>query len=331
MERRRLGNLFDVSALTLGGGGIGQVWGPTDRAESVATARAAFDAGITFFDVAPSYGSGEAETVIGEAFADGYPADVRVLTKCAVGMVAPDEVESVLERSLDQSLERLRRSSVDVFLLHGAVVPEGHVPPGEDRMRSVDVTLPFYEQHVRPALARIVRNGRARAWGFTAAGPIDTVRAVLDGDPAPGVAQCVVNLLDSPGNMHIDDRPPEPRAIVVAAVARGVGVMGIRAVQAGALTDALDRDVEDTSAEAVDYRRAAPFRELAARWGVSAAHLAHRYALTMPGVDTVVLGVKNRSELADCVAAAEAGPLSPGEINQIDASAGRAASQSGRG
>ena len=198
-------------------------------------------------------------------------------------------------------------------------------------MRSVDVTLSFYEQHVRAELVRLVQTGRAAAWGFTAAGPPGAVRAVLDGDPAPGVAQCVVNLLDSPGNMHIDDQPPQPRAIVAAAVARGVGVMGIRAVQAGALTDALDRDVEDTAAEAIDYGRAAPFRALAAEWGVSAGHLAHRYALSMPGVDTVVLGVKNRSELADCVAAAEAGPLQESAIEQIDASVGRAASRSGQG
>jgi aryl-alcohol dehydrogenase-like predicted oxidoreductase len=330
MERRRLGNLFDVSVLTLGGGGIGRVWGPTDRAESVATVRAAYDAGITFFDVAPSYGSGEAETVVGEAFADGYPPDVRVLTKCAVGMVAPYEVRSVLERSLDESLQRLRRENVDVFLLHGAVVPDGHVPPGEERMRSVDVTLSFYEQHVRPALAQLVRDGRAGAWGFTAAGPLDAVRAVLDGEPAPGVAQCVVNLLDSPGDMHIADEPPQPRTIVAAAVARGVGVMGIRAVQAGALTDGLDRDVDEAEPVAVDFRRSAPFRALAAEWGVSAAHVAHRYALSMPGVDTVVLGVKNRSELADCVAAAEAGPLQENEIDQIDASVDRAGSRSGR-
>jgi aryl-alcohol dehydrogenase-like predicted oxidoreductase len=329
VERRRLGNLFDVSVLTLGGGGIGRVWGPTDRAESVATVRAAYDAGITFFDVAPSYGPGEAETVIGEAFSDGYPPDVRVLTKCAVGMVAPDEVRSVLDRSLDESLQRLRRENVDVFLLHGAVVPDGHVPPGEERMRSVDVTLSFYEQHVRPALVRLVRDGRARAWGFTAAGPVGAVRAVLDGEPTPGVAQCVVNLLDSPGDMHIDIEPPEPRTIVAAAVAQEVGVMGIRAVQAGALTDGLDRDVEETEPVAVDFRRSAPFRALAAKWGVSAAQLAHRYALSMPGVDTVVLGVKNRSELADCVAAAEAGPLQVSEIDQIDACVGRGSARSG--
>ncbi|HEY6692950.1 MAG TPA: aldo/keto reductase [Solirubrobacteraceae bacterium] len=43
-----------MSALTLGGGGVGNVWGPVDRAEAVATVRAAVDAGSTMIDVAPT-------------------------------------------------------------------------------------------------------------------------------------------------------------------------------------------------------------------------------------------------------------------------------------
>ena len=39
METRKFGNLGEISALTLGGGGIGQVWGPTSREEAVATVR----------------------------------------------------------------------------------------------------------------------------------------------------------------------------------------------------------------------------------------------------------------------------------------------------
>jgi aryl-alcohol dehydrogenase-like predicted oxidoreductase len=37
-------------------------------------------------------------------------------------------------------------------------------------------------------------------------------------------------------------------------------------------------------------------------------------------IDTLVLGVKNRQELAECVAAAQSGPLSPELIARIDAS-----------
>jgi hypothetical protein len=39
----------------------------------------------------------------------------------------------------------------------------------------------------------------------------------------------------------------------------------------------------------------------------------------MPGVDTVVLGCKNRKEMLKCVAAAAAGPLEPAVVARIDA------------
>jgi aryl-alcohol dehydrogenase-like predicted oxidoreductase len=47
--------------------------------------------------------------------------------------------------------------------------------------------------------------------------------------------------------------------------------------------------------------------------------IAHRYALAMAGVDTLVLGVKNRQELRQCLDAEAAGALSPDEIAAIDA------------
>ncbi len=95
--------------------------------------------------------------------------------------------------------------------------------------------------------------------------------------------------------------------------------MGIRAVQAGALTAAIDRPLPPDHPEMRDYLRAAGFRRLAAELGHGPAALAHRYALSL-GVDTVVLGVKNRAELAECLAAAEAGPLPADLVGQIDAS-----------
>jgi len=73
-----------------------------------------------------------------------------------------------------------------------------------------------------------------------------------------------------------------------------------------------------------DYARAAGLRRLAAELGASPAALAHRYALSL-GVDTLVLGVKNRTELAECVAAAEAGPLSAEIVARIDQSVDRTA------
>ena len=49
------------------------------------------------------------------------------------------------------------------------------------------------------------------------------------------------------------------------------------------------------------------------------AIVAHRYALGMDGVDTLVLGVKNCEELQQCLDAEAAGPLSPEEVGVIDA------------
>ena len=88
-------------------------------------------------------------------------------------------------------------------------------------------------------------------------------------------------------------------------------MLGIRPVQGGALTDTLDRALPPDHGVVTDFKRSAAFRALARELGTSAAALAHRYALSMPGVDTVVLGCKNRKEVLECVAAAEAGPLEP--------------------
>ena len=95
--------------------------------------------------------------------------------------------------------------------------------------------------------------------------------------------------------------------------------MGIRAVQAGALTDAFDRAVAEDHPDMADYRRAEPFRALVRKIGESPASLAHRYALSMAGVSTVILGVKNRSELSESLEAAAGGPLDPELMARIDA------------
>lgn len=58
MQQKKLGQLFDVSRYTLGGGGIGQVWGSTSQGEAIKTVNAAYEAGINLFDMAPLYGSG---------------------------------------------------------------------------------------------------------------------------------------------------------------------------------------------------------------------------------------------------------------------------------
>jgi aryl-alcohol dehydrogenase-like predicted oxidoreductase len=312
MNTRQLGNLWPVSALTIGGGGIGQVWGATDRAESVATLREAVDAGITLIDLAPGYGNGEAETVLGETYDGKLPAGVRVTTKCRLGNPPASEVYRLLRESLQLSLERMRLDHVDIFFLHNLIVDED----AEGATTRTSRTL--FREAVVPAFERLESEGLIGAWGITGIGVPSAIIETLGDTPAPAAAQCVTNLLDSPGGMARYDEAPRPRDIIAAAKAAGTGVMGIRAVQAGALTSNFDRDLPGDHPEMRDYLRAAPFRAIAAEVGKSPAFLAHQYALSMAGVDTVVLGVKNREELRECLAAEEAGPMDRALASRID-------------
>ncbi len=60
-------------------------------------------------------------------------------------------------------------------------------------------------------------------------------------------------------------------------------------------------------------------KALCAELGENPAILAHRYALQMDGVDTLVLGVKNRQELQEIVDAEALGALEAEVVAKIDA------------
>jgi len=317
MRQNSFGTLSPVSSLTLGGGGIGMVWGETSFDECVATVHAAVAAGITLIDLAPRYGDGKAEQVVGEAFDGRLPGGVRITTKCNLGNPPPEKIEPMLRQSIEGSLGRLRLSKADLFFLHSNIVPDGgHMlrrPDAADRMTPYTT----FVERVRPVFEKLVGEGLIGGWGVTGIGHPDTIIKVLGERPAPAAVQCIANLLDSPGGLKFFDGPAKPRAIMAAAHANGVGVMGIRAVQAGALTSAIDRLLPTDHPEMRDFARAARFRHLAQELGVVPAVLAHRYALSLD-IDTLVLGVKNRQELAECVEAAVAGPLPPQLIARID-------------
>ncbi len=312
MQTRKFGALGGVSALSLGGGGVGQVWGSTTRAEAVATVRLAVDSGITLLDMAPSYGNGEAETVIGESFRGRLPEGVRITTKCRVAQTPAGEVAKLLETSLTDSLRRMRLEQVDLFFLHNFVVSDGDVANERGTRGSVLLSA------VVPAFERLMELGRIDGWGLTGIGIPSVLIGLLDSGVRPFAIQCIANLLDSPGALKRYEGPAMPREVIRAANQARVPVMGIRAVQAGSLTDTLDRDLLADHPEALDHARAAPFRAVAREMGESPAFLAHRYALSMEGVATVVLGVKNRTELRECIAAEAAGPLSPEQLARID-------------
>jgi len=317
MKKNSFGAIGQVSRLTLGGGGIGQAWGPTSREEAVATIHAAVDGGIDLLDTAPLYR--KCESIVGETFGGRLPPGLRITTKCGLGSPEPEQVERALTQSLEGSLAAMKLDHVDIFFLHSNICADDYVYANRpDLQNSYATRWTIYAEHVIPAMEKLKRAGKIVSWGITGSGVPDAILRALRHSPAPGYVQAVTNLLDSAGSLRRYADPARPRDIIAAANERGVGVLGIRAVQAGALTAAVDRELSPNNPDRKDFERAAPFRALCKEIGQDPAIVAHRYALSLPGVATVILGVKNRDELRQCLEAEASGALEPALMARID-------------
>lgn len=317
MQYTNLGPFEGVSRLTLGAAGLGHVWGETTDEEAHSTLDAALDAGINLIDCAPIYGT--AETLLAKHFKGKLPDSVRITTKCFLGNPDAGTAGDKITRSLEASLKAMNLDTVDVFFLHNFIAhPNADIPIGRDRIKDFVTPWDQYVDEVIPTFEALKSRGLVKAWAITGTGVPTTIREALKHDQKPDIVQAIANLMDSPGALKRFAEPASPRETIQTAVAEGIGVMGIRAVQAGALTDTIDRPLKDTHPESKDFARAAPFRMLCAKHGMSAAATAHRYALDIAGVDTVVLGVKNRTELMECVGAEAAGPLPADLRAEID-------------
>jgi aryl-alcohol dehydrogenase-like predicted oxidoreductase len=146
---RRLGDSeIEVSEISLGswltyGAGV-------EREQTEACTRAAFDAGINFFDTSNIYGVGAAETAWGEVLSD-FPRDSYVLaTKVYFPMSATDSGLSreQIHKQLDASLERLQTNHVDLYQCHR---PDPNTP--------IEETM--------EALTEVCEAGKVRAIGFS--------------------------------------------------------------------------------------------------------------------------------------------------------------------
>jgi len=208
MRTHAFGRLSPVSLLTLGGGGLGMLWGATTFDECVATVHDAVAAGISLLDLAPRYGDGKAEEVVGEAFGGQLPAGVRVTSKCNLGEQPAPEIDGILRRSIEGSLGRLRLSRLDLFFLHSNVVPDvDHIAGRRDAAQRMTLYRTFVD-HVRPVFEKLVDEGIIGAWGLTSIGHPDVIIKLLGESPTPAAVQCIANLLDSPGGLKFFDGPP---------------------------------------------------------------------------------------------------------------------------
>ena len=150
-------------------------WGITDRAFGIRLLRQAFDAGITFFDTADTYGNGLGETMLADALGDqrdrltigtkfGY--DFYHHTARRGHEELPHDWRPVYVRfALEESLKRLKTDRVDLYQLHN---------PRLDAMRRDDLFA---------ALEALKREGKIRAYG-PALGPAIAERQIEEGAQA---------------------------------------------------------------------------------------------------------------------------------------------------
>jgi len=112
-------------ALGLGLWGLGR-WNPEDEARTKATIGRAYERGLRWFDTAEVYGNGRSERILGEVLARVPSAapDAYVVTKVSWEHLRPAQVRA----ALIGSLEKMARSAVDLYLIHG---PDSRVPLAE--------------------------------------------------------------------------------------------------------------------------------------------------------------------------------------------------------
>lgn len=117
IPRRVLGKTgVEVCTLIIGGvGGMKQA--PSAQLDPAELANAALDAGIDYFDTAPSYGAGQSETNYGRALATRRN-EVFLATK--TGNRSYDGAM----KEVETSLKRLRTDRLDLLQLHGVSAKE---------------------------------------------------------------------------------------------------------------------------------------------------------------------------------------------------------------
>src|SRR5438093_847456 len=92
-------------------------WGSFSDEQAMDLLRKAYDAGINYFDVAPTDGNGRGESLLGKTFQDRREL-VIISSKVGRADGRPDFSPGAIKASVDKTLDRLASSYVDVLQLH---------------------------------------------------------------------------------------------------------------------------------------------------------------------------------------------------------------------
>jgi D-threo-aldose 1-dehydrogenase len=293
---RRLAGRCGLSLPVLGFGcaPLGGLYRPVAEADVAGAVEAALEHGIDFFDVAPAYGFGLAETRLGVALG-GRPAILstkvgRVLEPCGPDE-APDDIfvepsgqrarmdysRAGTRRSVEESLRRLGRDRLGFALVHDFTT-----------RRDRDVPEKLFRQTVEETIAELAA---MRAEGLVAGIGIGVnavdlaLRYLGETDIDAVMIAGRITLLDRSG---VDTLLP-------ACGRRGVAVLAAAPFNSGAL--ASDRRFDYGALPTAIERRVERLRALARDFAVPLEALALQYPLRFPQVASVVVGMRSAAEV----------------------------------
>ncbi|MGY0488439.1 aldo/keto reductase [Streptomyces sp. WG-D5] len=272
---------FALPRIGLGTAPLGGLFEEVTEEDAAATLRAAAQAGITYFDTAPRYGHGQAEARLGRLLGPAGVTEPVISTKTgwllrpkpdgSPGEVVTDWSERGIRASLESSLTRLGRSSVDILYLHD---PD-HYPD--------DVRRTAY-----PAVRRLREEGLVRAIGFgmNHSGPLASYVTEFDVDVVLIAGR--LTLLD---HEALDTLLPVCEKTGTAVVVGGV-------FNTGLLADPTpDAMFHYRPVPAGTLERARRCRDLCAAYDVPLTAAAVQFPLLHPGVASVVLGCRSAAEV----------------------------------
>jgi aryl-alcohol dehydrogenase-like predicted oxidoreductase len=319
VEQRKLGRTgLEVSLLGFGCGAVGGLMIKGAAADQERAVWRALEHGITYFDTAQMYGDGESERNLGRVLKALKP-DCYVGTKVRLPPTEKRRIGQAIAASLEASLKRLQRDSVDLFQFHNAIV---------STTREADFAAETVLDEVVPAFERLRTQGKLRFFGITANGETGALHQVVAAG-AFDSAQVSYNLLNpSPAAAVPAGYPAQDYENLLAhAKAADMGVINIRVLAGGAFSGTEERHPLGSPPPApigsgADYRRdverARRFEPLIREGHAdSLIEAALRYAIAQPAISTVLVGFSTLEQLEYAAHSIEKGPLSPAALARV--------------
>src|SRR5262249_29564073 len=161
---------LEISEIAFGGGDTGGILSGGEDTACVTTLTRAVKAGINWIDTAALYGNGASEEAIGRYLAALSPRP-HISTKVRIERDDMTDLRGAIERSLTESLKRLRTDRVALFQLHNQVGEAVGGRPG------LPVEYVLGRGGVADIFTHLEEQGLVQSRGITAAGE---TRACLD-------------------------------------------------------------------------------------------------------------------------------------------------------